>query len=252
METSRNAAIRVKLQIGKVDLSPHQIADYANLTRVCRSIRTEFISYLLGQVDIEIELDFIDRYAICFDRAFRHCKGSLIVTFDRLWTNKCTELFPLLRLSNDAPKLTICFIPSRKTLSLPNDLTLAHDLNLLIDLCRQNKKLRQHLDESITTVTFYPRNRFEDNFGERCLRNEPCIQVEFSKQSKQKWMEGTHSLNDLQTFLAETGLDGLTTVDVRVGLTSMRNEKRGKGLQTQEERDVIDWLLGRSSQVPSM
>lgn len=64
-------------------------------------------------------------------------------------------------------------------------------------------------------------------------------------------MEGTHNFADLQGFLHETGLDGLASLDVEVGLTTFLNRGRGKGLRTDEEQNAVDWLLRRSKKRPS-
>jgi hypothetical protein len=63
-------------------------------------------------------------------------------------------------------------------------------------------------------------------------------------------MDGTHSFEELQTLLSETGLDGLTAVKVQIGQVSMENKSRGKGLRTEEEQQAVDWLLRRSKKQP--
>jgi hypothetical protein len=42
----------------------------------------------------------------------------------------------------------------------------------------------------------------------------------------------------------------MKTMDVRIGLTSMTNKGRGKGLRTKEDQAALDWLLGRSKRPP--
>jgi hypothetical protein len=64
------------------------------------------------------------------------------------------------------------------------------------------------------------------------------------------WMECTHSFEELNTFLVNTGLVELETVDVSVGLTSMKHKGRGRGLHTLEEQQANKWLLGRSMRPP--
>lgn len=77
------------------------------------------------------------------------------------------------------------------------------------------------------------------------------LQVTLSKDYSKLWMEGTHSFGELEEFLTDTGLDGLNAIDVRVGLTLMKNKGRGKGLRTKDEQKMIDWLLHRSKKTPN-
>ncbi|KAL5116643.1 hypothetical protein ACEQ8H_005392 [Pleosporales sp. CAS-2024a] len=74
--------------------------------------------------------------------------------------------------------------------------------------------------------------------------------MKFEYCTKEIWMDGTHSFDDVEKLFAETGLDTLTTIDVRVGMTSMRNKERGKGLRTEPEQRTVDWLLNRRKTAP--
>lgn len=68
------------------------------------------------------------------------------------------------------------------------------------------------------------------------------IQIRFKKPFKQLWMDGTHSVDELQDFLIVTGLDAFTAIDVWVGVASMR--ACGKGLRTQSQMQEIAYVQG--------
>ena len=125
----------------------------------------------------------------------------------------------------------------------------AEDMSNLIDLCRTNHTWREYVREAIKAVFLHhPRNQCGGNDIE--CPQDARLQIRFTNEFKQLWMDGTHSFDELQTFLVKTGLDRLNEMDVQVGLTTMKNKGRGRGLRTKEEQQEINWLLGRSTKPP--
>jgi hypothetical protein len=110
----------------------------------------------------------------------------------------------------------------------------AADMTTIIDMCRTSPAWRKYIQGSLKAVVLHhPKNRCGHE-GSDGPSEDPWLHVVFSNEHKQLWMDGTHSFHELARFSAEIGLDGLKAMDVRVGLTSMKNKGRGRGLHTKE------------------
>lgn len=124
----------------------------------------------------------------------------------------------------------------------------ARDLAKLFELSRTNPVWQQKLHVAVKDILlYYPKTRCEPEVGRT---QHARLHIIFLNKHKCLWMDGTHSFAELQVLLDETGVDGFQSLDVTVGLTSMKNKDRGKGLRTKEEQQEIDWLLDRSSKTP--
>jgi hypothetical protein len=171
------------------------------------------------------------------------------------WKSKL-DILPLLSLAIHAPALRITF---ERCIECSDELLWSEpgDLQKLAELSRTNLSWQKYLLEAIKAITLHcPRHSCDHAWGCPMI---PCMEgrshdawlhITFAKDHKQVWMNGTHSFEELQMLLMETGLNSLTTMKVRVGLVSMRNTGRSKGLRTKEEQQTVDWLLGRTKQRP--
>jgi hypothetical protein len=156
----------MKLRDGSFQFDSHQNRDSMNLTRVCRKLRAEFYSYMMSQTTISVDLKDVGGYAACFDRAFKACAGSLIITVVPteysfgafLHTPIVVELLPLLTLAIDAPKLRITMDSRDCTciLGLGVGLHMRSALDPLIDLSRGGGPWSGYLREGFASVTLYP------------------------------------------------------------------------------------------------
>lgn len=213
-------------------------------------------------------------YAASFDRKFKGCKLSLKIFYEG---TQCSffgagepvhvDLMPLLRLAHDMPRFEVDFSPMMvdpwREPIFPNGMShkkveshgmdevdddVAEDMIQFVRLSHKNKLWAQEL-EKIEAVTFYTYRRFM-SYMRRQSEYLPCLQLDYKKEHKAAWMSGTHNFDDLQAYLAQTGLAMLQLVDVRVGLTSMENRKFGKGFRSFEVQEKLDWLRGRSTKKP--
>jgi hypothetical protein len=165
-------------------------------------------------------------------------------------------MLPLLSLAVEVPGLIITFSHTNEGLDeLPEP--EVSDLQRLLELSRTNLSWQKYVSGAITAVTFYyPKVLCDHEIScamvpsMKDVPGDAWLHITFAQNHKQLWMDGTHSFEELQMLLVETGLNGLTTMDVQVGLISMKNRGWGKGLRTREEQQAVDWLLGRYKQRP--
>jgi hypothetical protein len=168
------------------------------------------------------------------------------------------ELLNISSFALDVPELMIIF--DLDSDDYPNRLLEAelNDLVKVIELSHTNATWKTYLSEAIMAVRlYYPTYRcchhgicgLYPNF-EGGETRDAYLRITIDKEHKQLWMEGTHSFEELQILLTDTGLDTLATMEIRVGLTSMGNKDRGRGLRKQEEQHVVDCLLGRTKKRP--
>ncbi|KAH5601452.1 hypothetical protein HBI26_080770 [Parastagonospora nodorum] len=219
-------------------------------TQVCALLRAEYLSLLLRQNLVVVPMTSASKFAEAFGATLQCYRSNLVVICDLIQDQNKIDILPLLLSVVDAPGLTIEFEIADECEDGFNDCEL-QDLSKLLDLGRWNISWRQDLRSAAlkTLMIHYP-------FGQ-CGRDSEKVpmavwlQLTLNKDYKKLWMEGTHSFRELEEFLADTGLDGLTAMDVRVGLTSTKNKGRGKGLRTKDEQKTIDWLLDRSKRTPN-
>jgi hypothetical protein len=238
-----------------------EVSIFARVTQICQSIRGEYTSLLLEQIKFQISLEFIALFAAYWAGRMTHCQASVEVLCHSTDEKLTIDILPLLSLVVEAPGLAITFLGLGRELmdefyfeigDCSDAMTEqeAHDRNILVGVCRANATWRKYVEGSLQSVVLHlPNNRCEHPEGLDPAR-DPGLQVVFSNKHKQLWMDGTHSFEELHHFKADTGLDGIQAMDVRVGLTSSMNKGRGKGLRTKEEEQAIRWLLGRSTRPP--
>jgi hypothetical protein len=226
---------------------------YPGLTQVCQLLRLEFLSFLLRKVELSVDMKSMTKYTMPYDRKLKDCQATLIVFWEEstTCTDTATELLPLLLLPINMPRLEIWIETDFGVCSdLPNRDELQNVAKLL-KLARQNIAWRGYLVHAVESVTFHnPQNRCH-HVDEGGRRHDARLHITFEKEHRELWMDGTHEFAQLRELMAETGLDSLTALDVRVGLTFLGNQGLGKGLRTEEEQQAIDWMLGRSKTRPS-
>jgi hypothetical protein len=212
------------------------------------------MSLLLGRTELKVRLNMVGAFAEAFGATLQRCRSNLVVSCGLLETSTTVNILPVLLSVAEAPDLTIEFErvdnPSGRCEDCLNDSEL-QQLSKLVDLSHSNTSWRQYLrSAALETLTLhYPHSWRDHVFYEK--HKDAWLQVTLSKDYRKLWMEGTHSFSELEEFLADTGLVGLNTMDVRVGLTWMKNKGSGKGLRTKEEQKTIDWLLNQSKKTPN-
>jgi hypothetical protein len=224
---------------------PIAASGFPGLTQVCQLLRCEYLSFLLGNIEIIINSESITTIAVHYDRKLKHCQASLSFFLE---DTSATELLPLLLLVIDVPGLKISFQSTYNTCLDALDPCELEDMAKLVEVVRKNSSWRDYLTDAVEAVTLHFADRC-DHRDER--RHNAWLHILFKKEHRKLWMDGTHEFAQLCELMAETGLDGLAALDVRVGLTSLRNQGLGNGLRTKEEQEAIDWMLGRSKKRPS-
>ena len=240
------------------------LSGFPALTHACRSLRSEYYSLFLEQVKVQVDLQYVAPYAAYFDRNMKHCRSHVnVVCFPPDDPESPVDLLPILSLATDVVNLEIiidcresqyagCYVWEDMCCADSLSELEAQDMSTLVGLCRTNATWQKYVREPIQSVLLHqPRNRCpHDNERDDPTPLDAWLQITFTKEHEQLWMTGTHSFPELQAFLSETGLDGMKAMDVRVGLTTMKNKGRGRGLRTKEEQHEINWLLGRSTKPP--
>jgi hypothetical protein len=224
---------------------PIAASGFPGLTQVCRLLRYEYMSFLLGNIEIIIDSESITMIAMHYDRTLKHCQASLSFFLE---DTTATELLPLLLLIIDVPGLMISFHSVYNVCLDALDPSELEDMAKLVEVVRKNSSWRDYLTDAVKAVTLHFADRCDHGDGKR---HNAWLHIMFKKEYRKLWMDGTHEFAQLRELMAETGLDSLTALDVRVGLTSLGNQGLGKGLRTKEEQEAIDWLLGRSKKRPN-
>jgi hypothetical protein len=230
---------------------PIPASGFPGLTQVCHMLRCEYLLFVLSNIQMVIDSESVTTYAMYYDRKPKDCETSLCVFWEvHEYRSTHTNLLPLLLLMIDVLGLAVSLIFGYDECMDALDPDEERDLTKLLEVTRENASWRDYLVYAIDAVTLHsPENRCAE-----CEEGKPRnarLHIVFKKEQRELWMDGTHNFAQLRKLLAETGLDKMTAMDVRVGLTSLGNEGLGKGLRTEEEQQAIDWMLGRSKKRPS-
>ena len=220
-----------------------EVFGLTSISRVSRLLRDEFLSYLLNNVGFKTTLCWLQRYIATFGKMLFVCQGSLIILYSPTSMYTAVDLLPLLELATKSPALFVRFeLLEDIDWQLPFDITLTEDLNNLLHACRSNEALANHIRHSVLrSIEFHSRTYLQHKYPYARLNTR--IQINFRREYKQLWMDGTHSFDELQHFLSVTSLDSFTTLDMWVGVASMG--ARGKGLRTSAEVEELAPFLKR-------
>lgn len=231
---------------------------FSSLTQVCWLIRHEYIPFLLANIQSYVQIDSVALFALHYGPVLKHCQTFLRVICSWQSSDSHINVLPLLLLAIDMPGLE--FLLESGDYDCLDEFCPyeTQNLNKLIELSCANTSWQTYLLKAARDVRLYrPNNRCNhEDFcdGSRNDDNgshDAWLHITITQEHKQLWMSGTHSFEELGLLLAETGLDGLTTIGIRVEMTSMKNKGYGKGLRTKEEQQTVDWMLGRSKKRPN-
>jgi hypothetical protein len=214
-----------------------------NVSRVSRTLRHEFLSYLLATTEVHTTFEWLPRLVASFSGLLHVRESFVVLLFDPIETREPVDLLPVLELVLQTPLLSLRFEPSSATDLRHPEVTTISDLNHLLQSCRTNKALNGQIrDQVLLSVVFHSDKYLLKRYPNSNMTAR--IQIRFKKPFRQLWMDGTHSLDELRDFLIVTGLDAFTTIKVWVGVASMR--ACGKGLRTPSQMQEIAYVQGRT------
>ena len=221
-----------------------QARNYANLTHVCRQLRTEFMSVFLSTVLFDVPVDRVELFVQCFSGYLEKNNDNnepliqFSVTPPSSHSCPCEtdtheevyDLRPLLLLACGAPQLVKditlfckCFSPDCSFQRI-RDSCLKKDLDTFIWLSHNNKFWTQELGTKIASIRFTPFNRFatpsslqRDDPGPNCL-GEPCIEIVYRKECE-PWPARADSFDAFKVYLERTDLEEVKALGVRIRLT---------------------------------
>ena len=215
-----------------------------NISRVSRTLRHEFLSYLLATNKVRTTSEWLPRLVATFNGLLHVCERFVVLLFGPIGIKEPVDLLPVLELVLQIPFLSLRFeLSSSIGCRHPQATTIASDLNHLLQSCRTNKALNGQIrDRVLLSVVFHSDKYILQRYPNSNMTTR--IQIRFKKPFRQLWMDGTHSFDELQDFLIVTGLDAFTTIEAWVGVASMR--ACGKGLRTPFQMQDVAYVQGRT------
>ncbi|KAH6621829.1 hypothetical protein C7974DRAFT_211752 [Boeremia exigua] len=220
-----------------------RVRSLTDVSRVCQTLRDEYLPYLLARVEFRTNLDWMPHFVSIFGKALHGYQSSLILSYDPATVHKSVNLLPALKLAVETPHLSLRFeLPAAMHEHYPLDIMLIRDLNYLLTMCGANQTFAGYVGDGVLlSVEFHSKEHLSQRytFSQMAMR----VQIRFKRDYKKLWMDGTHSFDELQHFLSLTGLNQCTSFDVWVGIASMC--ARGKGLCTPTETQEVERLLNR-------
>lgn len=175
-----------------------------SVSRVCRMFRHEFLPYLLNRVEFRSNFDWLPRFVATFGRALYVCPASVILLYESGSKREPVDLLPLIEFIVGLPHLSLDLeLPATMGPQLSFDILFTRDLNRFLHACRTNQNLIGYVkDRVLSSISFHSREFLSHRYPSSRL--DTRIQVQFKRSSKQLWMDGAHSFDELRHFLATT------------------------------------------------
>ena len=153
-----------------------------NISRVSRTLRHEFLSYLLSTTKVHTTFKWLPRLIATFSELLHVCGSLVVLLFDPVETKEPVDLLPVLEIVLQIPLLSLRFQLSVSTSCChPQATTIASDLNHLLQSCRTNKALNGQIrDRVLLSVAFHSDKYISHRYLNSNMNTR--IQIRFKKR----------------------------------------------------------------------